>query len=99
MSLLVPSGSNSHEPLPSLPPSPTEEDLGGVAPWREVDPDDERDENRSPSAAPSKKGKGKARDVERDDTGSVTPPLPEGGYPPTAEEEAEARKVAEVRRS
>ena len=97
MSLLVPSSSNTHEPLPSLPPSPTEEDLGGAVPWREVDSDDEQENARLPSAASGNKGKGKARDVERGDAGSSSPPLPEGGYPPTAEEEAEARKVAEVR--
>ena len=48
------------------------------------------------SFQPDYKGKGKARDLERDEE-SVSPPLPEGGYPPTAEEEAEARKVEEVR--
>lgn len=97
MSMLVPSSSKTHEPLPSLPPSPMEEDLGGAKSWREIDSSDEQEDLRSPSSTSSNKGKGRAQIVEHDDMGSASPPQPEGVYPPTGEDEAEERRVAEVR--
>lgn len=111
MSLLDPTGSGSssrHEslPLPSLPPSPTEEDLGGASVWRDGDGDwDEEGEDyeRRPGNGIGK-GKQKQRvqeislDEEEESEGAVTPTLEGGGgYPPLKEDEEESRKVEEVR--
>ncbi|KAI5123962.1 hypothetical protein M0805_006374 [Coniferiporia weirii] len=98
MSLLAPSGSHAqHEPLAmaSLPPSPTEEDLGGASLWR--DSEDGDDQSRERSAPDTAKRKGKAREVVSDEAeseGALTPSM-EMEYPPTTEEEDESRKIEE----
>ena len=88
------------QPLPSLPPSPIEEDISRADRWTE--------ESSSPSTLHDKSSKAKGKQRE-----SLDPPSPaylgldnasesdEGengteGYPPTKDEEAEARKVEEV---
>ncbi|EJD02984.1 uncharacterized protein FOMMEDRAFT_20161 [Fomitiporia mediterranea MF3/22] len=100
MSLLVPSSSSTiHEPLPSLPPSPTEEeDLGGASLWRD---DGEEEALRHHSV----KGKERAREISLDENEMDSSSTSEdtlavgvgggGGYPPTKGEEEEARRVEE----
>ena len=92
------------EPLPSLPPSPVaepqvlrpEEDVGRA--WHDDEPSTSGLNPRR-----KEKGKGKRRatrdedeeeDEEEEDGGGAVE-----GYPPTKEEEAEARRVQEVRLS
>jgi hypothetical protein len=109
MSILASPRRSSPEPLPSLPPSPLEEDLGWRAPWSHSDDDDSSpspDTTNSPEIFQHSKGKEKA-----------TKPLPtsyaNGGrgevsqwsnqgrsteeYPPTTDEATETRRVQEVR--
>ncbi|KAH8119383.1 hypothetical protein DFH11DRAFT_442587 [Phellopilus nigrolimitatus] len=100
MSLLTPSGSHAQpEPLPSLPPSPTEEDLGGASLWQSTE--DERGQSQEilvvNNGKGKRKGKGKAREVVLDDgdsDGALSPNL-EAGYPPITDEEEESRKIEE----
>ncbi|KAH9851433.1 hypothetical protein C2E23DRAFT_886604 [Lenzites betulinus] len=88
---------SSPEPLPSLPPSPTHVPVDDVArAWH-----DEPDAATHPGA--TRKGKTRAArssdsdeaeeqgDEDEDSTGNGTG----GGYPPTKEEEAESRRIAE----
>ena len=110
------------EPLPSLPPSPVEEQEQGQAPRRarrsedvaRAWHDDEPDAHTRTNAARKGKGKGRARrngkrraagsgeddDDDDDDEGEEENNAGSGaleGYPPTKEEEAESRRVQEVR--
>lgn len=104
------SSRGEHEPLPSLPPSPSpspteEEDLAnGSSAWKGV-----RDEDRLMVKTDTKgKGKGKARevvDLNQDDDGAdsygTLSPVRESSegmsaYPPTTEEEEEAKRIEEV---
>ena len=110
MSILASPRRSSPEPLPSLSPSPTEEDLGWRTPWSHSDDDDNSPRldatTSSPEGFQHSKGKEKA-----------TKPLPtsyaNGGrgevsqwpdqgrrteeYPPTTDEATESRRVQEVR--
>lgn len=102
MSFIADPRSLSPEPLPSLPPSPIEEDLGWRAPWSHTDDDD--DEPRSsPDDFQRSKGKEKATEY-------LPTSYANGGrgevshqgrnteaYPPTTDEATETRRVQEVR--
>ena len=106
MSLLVPSGSQIPAPLPSLPPSPTEED-NGSANWtngaheqvlRPLSPTSPERRSRS-----SSKGKSRAsvtiREPSRDTSVGDSDTLATRAfdeYPPLNEEGEEERRVAEV---
>ena len=99
------------ELLPSLPPSPVEEDLGWREPWSHSDDDDDDDNDSSRPDDNFQHSKGKAKATE------FQPPLPtsyaNGGrgevsqwpdpgrspeaYPPTTDEATETRRVQEVR--
>ena len=111
MSPLVASGTAQQpQPLPSLPSTPTEEDLGGVSVWK--DANDEYDSRkRSQSVGKTEgEGKGKAKlvapelvlegndgDVDYDSDGTL-PPNNNGSssYPPKKDEEEESRRIQEV---
>ena len=99
MSYLEPSGSNSGiQPLPSLPPSPTEEDLSGASAWHEVKDEDERLDGHRLSNG-SVKGKERAREVslDEDEDGAELTPTTTSGYPPLKDEEEESRRIEQVR--
>ncbi|KLO18387.1 hypothetical protein SCHPADRAFT_886272 [Schizopora paradoxa] len=89
MSFLLPSGSNQHEPLPSLPTTPTqmeEEDLGNAS-WLDAHEEHHHTESLMPQYSKKNKGKGKARevvgpeDIEEESSGSGT-----SGLNPVVEE-------------
>ncbi|KAL5523779.1 hypothetical protein ACEPAG_7952 [Sanghuangporus baumii] len=95
MSLLEPSGSNSViQPLPSLPPSPTEEDLAGGSAWHEVNDDDESLNSHRLSNG-SVKGKERAREIslDEDENEAELTPTIGTGYPPQKDEEEESRRI------
>lgn len=102
MASLVPSGSQKHEPLPSLPPSPIEEDLTRAAVWSEAeDEEDENDESLVPNNDPGRSIlKGKGKDLPRVVVGDVDSARTDigNGYPPTQDDEEESRKIEEVGR-
>ena len=92
------------QPLASLPPSPVEEDIGKAsAAWHEESTSGSTlaEGSRSPPAGGRRsKDKGKSRERDtgyRDDAGESSDEEVAEGYPPTKEEEAEARRVEEVR--
>ncbi|OCB90650.1 hypothetical protein A7U60_g2085 [Sanghuangporus baumii] len=95
MSLLEPSGSNSViQPLPSLPPSPTEEDLTGGSAWHEIN-DDEESLNSYRLSNGSVKGKERAREIslDEDENEAELTPTVGPGYPPQKDEEEESRRI------
>ncbi|KAI0051222.1 hypothetical protein FA95DRAFT_1554806 [Auriscalpium vulgare] len=102
MASVLSPGRASPTPLPSLPPSPTEEeDLGRPAAW--VDEDD----NHSPDLTPTSNAKGKARatgsalesSYAEGGTDEALRRIDEGGdtetYPPMSGDEAETRRIEE----
>jgi len=109
MPFLLPSGSNQHEPLPSLPTTPTqmeEEDLGNAS-WLDAHEEHHHTESLMPR---KNKGKGKAREIvgqeEEDEESSgsgstgLNPVVEEAAngaleYPPTNGEDEESKRVAE----
>ena len=113
MSIIASPRSSSPEPLPSLPPSPVEEDLGWRAPWSHSDDDDD-DDDHSPrpdietSPEDFQRSKGKEKETKPLPTsyanggrGEVSQ-WPDQGrrteeYPPTTDEATESRRVQEVR--
>lgn len=106
MSIIASPRRSSPEPLPSLPPSPLEEDLGWRAPWSysDDDNDDDSDHSSRPHEFQHGKGKGKATkslptSYANGGRGEVS--LDQGrsteGYPPTTDEATETRRVQEVR--
>ncbi|TDL26286.1 hypothetical protein BD410DRAFT_895689 [Rickenella mellea] len=97
MASLVPSGSHTHQRLPSIPATLNEEDLAGGA-WTEVDHDDVE------SPPPSSTRKGKERELnpvrvespeEMNGNEEEDEESPDTHYPPTNDEEEESRKVEE----
>lgn len=106
MTSLSPTGRSSPQPLSSLPPSPTEEDLGKRRVW------DSEDGHEDPGRLDNV-GKGKEtagtlsggnyadggtdedlKKLGQEGDGHV---LPEESYPPMTDEEAETKRVEEVR--
>jgi hypothetical protein len=97
--VLSPRQSSSPVLLQSLPPSPDEQDLGGKAPWYHSD--DEVDAHGGSTTERSQHGKGKAKLLTNSSTDELSP-WPDSArntevYPPTTDEEAETRRVQEVR--
>jgi hypothetical protein len=85
--------------LESLPPSPDEEDLGGRAPWYHSD--DELDDHGVSTTEHLQHGKGKAKLLANGSTHELSH-RPDSArnteaYPPTTEEDADTRRVQEVR--
>lgn len=102
MSFLESSSSKSiPQPLPSLPPSPTEEDLGGASLWKE-EHDTPKKQRMSNGSV---KGKERAREISLDEDedevveedGELTPTVVDSGYPPSKDEEEESRRIEQVR--
>lgn len=99
----------SPEPLHSLPPSPSEEDLGWRAAWSHSDDELDRQSLSTTGGSQHSKGKGKATRHQspssapyaNGDTDAVSqwPNQSRGteAYPPTTDEEADTRRVQEVR--
>jgi hypothetical protein len=92
--VLSPRQSSSPVLLQSPPPSPDEEDLGGRAPWYHSD--DELDAH-----GVTQHGKGKAKLLANGATDELSH-WPDSArnteaYPPTTDEEADTRRVQEVR--
>ena len=110
MSSIKPSSSKRNaepEPQQSLPPSPTEQDLGGVSPWVDTT-EHEFDTYARPDrfsggsdGSRGSNGKGKARELsldEREPNGHwVDSPALDGAYPPSNEEEEESKRIEQVR--
>ena len=101
MSILVPSSSSTVlQPLPSLPPSPTEEDLSATSPWRDTDENDDA-KRRERLVNANLKGKQRAKEVSLDEdeveSDGTSTPITDGRYPPTQEEQEESRRIEEVR--
>ena len=113
MSVLVTSGSAQQpQPSPSLPSTPTEEDLGGASVWK--DANDEYDARQNGfnklNGTPEGLGKGKGKittpelvleDVDEDtshdnDETPTSNNFGSGIYPPKKDEEEESRRVQEV---
>lgn len=88
-------------PLQSLPPSPDEQDLGGRAPWSHSD--DELDHDSVGVTEHPQHSKGKAKLYANGTTDELSdlhdPTRGTEAYPPTTDEEADARRVQEVRAS
>src|ERR1700760_492591 len=106
MSFIASPRRSSPEPLPSLPPSPVEEDLGWRAPWSHSDDDSPPpDTASSPSDSQHGKGKQKAKEYQSPTSyanggrGEVWPDQGRSteAYPPTTDEATETRRVQEVR--
>lgn len=108
MSFVASPRRSSPEPLPSLPPSPVEEDLGWRAPWSHGDDDSPRpDSASSPDDLQHSKGKGKATEHQpppptsyaNGGRGEVSQWPDQGrgteAYPPTTDEATETRRVQE----
>ncbi|KAH8994001.1 hypothetical protein EDB92DRAFT_1852171 [Lactarius akahatsu] len=105
MSFIASPRRSSPEPLPSLPPSPVEEDLGWRAPWSHSDDDDSPRPNTasSPSDFQHSKGKQKATEYQSPTSyanggrGEVWPDQGRSteAYPPTTDEATETRRVQE----
>ncbi|KAH9034811.1 hypothetical protein EDB85DRAFT_2113423 [Lactarius pseudohatsudake] len=106
MSFIASPRRSSPEPLPSLPPSPVEEDLGWRAPWSHSDTDDDSprpDTTSSPSHVQHGKGKQKATEYQSPTSyadggrGEVWPDQGRSteAYPPTTDEATESRRVQE----
>ncbi|KAI0256137.1 hypothetical protein BJV78DRAFT_1278684 [Lactifluus subvellereus] len=107
MSLLASTRRSSPQPSPSLPPSPDEEDLGWRTPWSYSD--DSLDRQAVTTTEPSQysKGKEKATEGQLHPSASYASSGADKGfrsldqgrdteaYPPTTDEEAEARRVQE----
>lgn len=94
--VLSPRQSSSPVLLQSLPPSPDEQDLGGRAPWSHSD-----DEPDASTTERSQHGKGKAKLLANGGTDELSH-WPDSArdtqaYPPTTDEEADTRRVQEVR--
>jgi hypothetical protein len=94
--VLSPRQSSSPVLLQSPPPSPDEEDLGGRAPWYHSD-----DELDAHGVSTSQHGKGKAKLLANGATDELSH-WPDSArnteaYPPTTDEEADTRRVQEVR--
>ena len=89
---------SSPVPLQSLPPSPDEQDLGGKAPWHS---DDELDHHHLSTAEHAQHSKGKAKLYANGATDELShlpdPTRSTEAYPPTSDEDAETRRVQEVR--
>lgn len=95
--VLSPRQTSSPVLLESTPPSPDEQDLGGRAPWYHSD--DELDGHVSTTEL-SQHGKGKAKLLANDSTDRLFHWPDSAGteaYPPTTDEEADTRRVQEVR--
>ena len=97
--VLSPRPRTSPVPLQSLPPSPDEEDLGGRAPWSHSE--DELDGHGVSTAEHSRHGKGKAKLLPNGATDDLSHWPDSAGnteaYPPTTDEDADTRRVQEVR--
>ncbi|KAI0305566.1 hypothetical protein B0F90DRAFT_1815170 [Multifurca ochricompacta] len=97
----------SPEPLPSLPPSPDEEDLGWRVPWSYGDDSDDQNDSNTSDRLQRAKGKGKGTEHQPNPSSSYANsgrdevsqwPSPGGNteaYPPTTDEEADTRRVQE----
>jgi len=97
--VLSPRQSSSPVLLQSLPPSPDEQDLGGRAPWDRSD--DELDAHGVSTTEHSQHSKGKAKLLGNGATDELSH-WPDSArnteaYPPTTDEEADTRRVQEVR--
>lgn len=107
MSFITSPRRSSPEPLPSLPPSPVEEDLDWRAPWSHSDDDSPRPGTESsPDDFQHRKGKEKATEplptsYANSSRGEVSQRPDQGrsteAYPPTTDEATETRRVLEVR--
>jgi hypothetical protein len=96
--VLSPRQTSSPDLLQSLPPSPDEHDLGGRAPWYHSD--DELDAHGVSTTEQSQHSKGKAKLLANGATDESHWPdsaRSTEAYPPTTEEEADTRRVQEVR--
>jgi hypothetical protein len=97
--VLSPRLSSSPVLLQSPPPSPDEQDLGGKAPWYHSD--DELDAHGVSTTERSQHGKGKARLLANGSADELShwpdPARNTEAYPPTTDEEADTRRVQEVR--
>ncbi|KZT26780.1 hypothetical protein NEOLEDRAFT_208193 [Neolentinus lepideus HHB14362 ss-1] len=92
---LKPSSSSSPQPLPSLPPSPTEEeDLGRPAAWANDEPHihslNSPTKGKSPKSRDSDDGNYEIVDEEEQEAQNGV-----AGYPPMTDEETESRRVEE----
>jgi hypothetical protein len=89
---------SSPVPLESLPPSPDEQDLGGNHPWHS---DDELDHDDVSATEHLQHRKGKAKLYANGATDELShypdPTRTTEAYPPTSDEDAETRRVQEVR--
>ena len=90
---------SSPVPLHSLPPSPDEQDLGGKAPWHSDDELDYDDVSATEHLQQHSKGKAKLYPNGATDESSHLPDPTRSteAYPPTSDEDAETRRVQEVR--
>ncbi len=96
--VLSPRQTSSPVLFQSPPPSPDEQDLGGRAPWYHSE--DELDGDGVSTTEHSQHGKGKAKLLANGATDELSH-WPNSAraeaYPPTTDEEADSRRVQEVR--
>lgn len=109
MSLLPSTRRSSPQPSPSLSPSPDEEDLGWKTPWSYSDDSLDHQAVATTELSQYNKGKEKAPEDQPHSSASYANSGTDEGlrmldqgrnteaYPPTTDEEAEARRVQEVR--